>query len=762
MFLGHKPVNLLDALISQGKIKADYPGLNDLKGLNDAQAEQTLLSANLATQEDISRAYSKIYSLPFIKLASQKIPLTTLSAIPKSAAESYKIIPYVLTDKKVEGKIEKVLKVATAEPNKLSADLKTKIEEINNKRGVIVELAIITPDDFKLALNNYKEQAPPPPPKTEEIKPEELPPKPAEEIKTIDLSNIEIPQETISKFPEDIARKYRMIVFEAPHPTFIKIAVADPYDKKMKEILDFVKEKNDIAIELYRASATQILSAMHFYKNESSPKMPSPPPPPLKENPIIQQSGLSELSPTNLPKTQFSPETSAKKEEKSEENLASPKPPEEKVPEVHGKDGEEKTQTNLLEQVNNLDQMLGDIKIERVEDLQAICEENNVPKMLAAIIALAVKQKSSDIHVEPTEKNLRVRFRVDGILRDIIILPTEVHPAIVSRIKILSNLKIDENRIPQDGRFDVITQGHAIDLRVSSMPTVHGEKIAMRILDKSSQLFTLEELGLAGKGLKILTDNIDKPFGIILSTGPTGSGKSTTLYAILNRISTASVNIVTLEDPVEYEIPGINQCQIKPRIGFTFANGLRSVLRQDPNVIMVGEIRDSDTASLAVHAALTGHLVLTTLHTNDAAGTLPRLMNMGIEPFLITSSINCIVAQRLVRRLCQKCRVSAHIPELVQKEVDRELANFRFPTPYKFFEGRGCSECSQGYKGRIGIFEVMPMTEEIENLTIAHRPASEIKTAAVKNGMVTMKQDGLIKALKGETSINEVLRVVTI
>lgn len=405
--------------------------------------------------------------------------------------------------------------------------------------------------------------------------------------------------------------------------------------------------------------------------------------------------------------------------------------------------------------------MLGQ-PVETPEQLEAITKDNNIPKIVAALVAMATFKKASDIHVEPSKDKLRVRFRIDGILRDIIQLPMELHPAIISRVKILSNLKIDQTRVPQDGRFECISGGHAIDLRVSTLPTILGEKLALRILDKSAQIFTMEQLGLTGSGLKSVVDNIDKPYGIILSTGPTGSGKSTTLYAILNRVSTASVNIVTLEDPVEYELEGLNQCQIKPKIGFTFANGLRSVLRQDPNIIMVGEIRDAETASLAIHAALTGHLVLSSLHTNDAAGALPRLINMGIEPFLITSSLNAIVAQRLVRKLCPKCKIPARVPAPVEQEIETELAQFNLPKPYHFFEGRGCPECDLGYKGRIGIFEVLTMNEEIENLAIQHKPSSEIKLAAIKNGMVSIKQDGLIKALKGITTINEVLRVVTV
>ena len=323
-------------------------------------------------------------------------------------------------------------------------------------------------------------------------------------------------------------------------------------------------------------------------------------------------------------------------------------------------------------------------------------------------------------------------------------------------------MKIDETRVPQDGRFDVKVQGHEIDLRVSTLPTIRGEKAALRILDKSQNIYTLEDLGFSGRNLKVLEENITKPYGVILSTGPTGSGKSTTLYSILKKVAGPSVNVITLEDPVEYEMPGINQCQVKPKIGFSFAEGLRSVLRQDPNIIMVGEIRDAETAGMTTHAALTGHLVLSTLHTNDAAGALPRLTNMGVEPFLITSSINLVIGQRLVRKVCPHCRHEANIPPQLVADIEKELANLNLPKPYKFFEGTGCTECNNGYSGRLGIYEVLSMTEKIEDLAINRRPASEIKVAAIADGMITMKQDGLIKALQGLTTISEVLRVTLI
>lgn len=579
--------------------------------------------------------------------------------------------------------------------------------------------------------------------------------------KTIDLDKIQIPFEVITKFPADIAQKYQMVVFEAPHPSFIKVAVVEPEDEKIREILDFIREKNDIAIEEYQVTPSEIQRAMRFYQKvkisqvipvSSEPVVPDKPASPqAPEIPLLKE----EAKPSPPP-----PKEMPKEPPPKEESKPSPGAPkaEKLIPEVIGPG---KTQTLVMPDENDLDKFLGQ-PIKDVDDLERVAETGHVPKTVAAAITLAVGKKASDIHIEPGEKNLRVRFRIDGLLSDIIKLPLSIHPAVISRVKILSNLKIDETRIPQDGRFDCIALGHAIDLRISTLPTIHGEKIAMRLLDKSAHLYTLEELGLAGRGLKVLLENLDKPFGMILSTGPTGSGKTTTLYAVLNRISNASVNIVTLEDPVEYEVGGINQCQIKPKIGFSFANGLRSVLRQDPNIIMVGEIRDGETAALATHAALTGHLMLSTLHTNDAAGALPRLVDMGVEPFFITSLVNAIIAQRLVRRLCPKCKREAHIPAPIMKEIEENLAQFNLSKPYRFFESKGCPECNMGFSGRVGIFEVLIMTTKLEELVLTHRPTSELKRQAIADGMVTMKEDGLIKALKGITTVSEVLRVITV
>jgi type IV pilus assembly protein PilB len=411
-------------------------------------------------------------------------------------------------------------------------------------------------------------------------------------------------------------------------------------------------------------------------------------------------------------------------------------------------------------------------QIRNLDELKLIIKGGAIPRMVAGVVSFAIHEKASDIHIESFEDEVRVRYRIDGQLMDIIKLPPDVHNSLVSRIKILSRLRLDENRIPQDGRFEVnFSDEIQIDVRVSVMPTVHGEKVVMRILDKSRGIASLEKLGIEGMAYNSLTMAIQKPYGICLATGPTGSGKSTSLYAILQRIATPNVNVVTLEDPIEYEMKGINQSQIRPKIGYTFAEGLRSILRQDPNIIMVGEIRDGETANMATQSALTGHLVLSTLHTNDAAGAIPRLMNMGIEPFLITSSLNVVMAQRLVRKICQSCRKEINLPQGIRTQLEADIEKIaqmneldarRIKKPITFYQGAGCSECGgKGYLGRIGIYEVLPMSDSIADLTIAREPAGKIADEARRLGMLTLYQDGLLKAINGITTIDEVLREST-
>ena len=397
-------------------------------------------------------------------------------------------------------------------------------------------------------------------------------------------------------------------------------------------------------------------------------------------------------------------------------------------------------------------------------DSEEALTEAPISKMVAVIIKHATEGRASDIHIEPTEQNLRVRFRIDGVLRTSLVLPLAVHSAIISRIKILSNLKIDEARIPQDGRFHTVIGSKKIDFRISTFPTANGEKVVMRILDSSVGFLKLQEIGLDGRNLKLVHEEIDKPFGMILITGPTGSGKSTTLYSLLNILNHDDINIVSLEDPVEYYMDGVAQSQIKPEIGYTFVSGLRHILRQDPDVIMVGEIRDSETAKLAVHAALTGHIVLSTLHTNNAVGVIPRLIDMDVEPFLLPPSLNLAIAQRLVKRLCVECRKeikpSPAIEEMLKHEVDGMPDDVKkeIKKPFKIYEAPGCKACISGTKGRIAIFEILSMTKQLEEIVVKSFTENNILGEAERQGMITMKQDGILKALNGTVSIDEILR----
>ncbi|OGG29217.1 hypothetical protein A2973_05840 [Candidatus Gottesmanbacteria bacterium RIFCSPLOWO2_01_FULL_49_10] len=378
-----------------------------------------------------------------------------------------------------------------------------------------------------------------------------------------------------------------------------------------------------------------------------------------------------------------------------------------------------------------------------------------------------MRTRASDVHIEPQTGDTRVRYRVDGILQERLALPRGLHEAVVSRIKILSDMKIDEKRIPQDGRFNFKMGESEVDLRVSTLPTVHGEKIVMRLLKKSGGIPTLQELGLRGLALKNLETAMLRPHGIILVTGPTGSGKTTTLYAVLARLNSARVNIMTLEDPVEYEIAGVNQVQINPAAGLTFATGLRSFLRQDPNIVLVGEIRDTETTDLAIQAALTGHLVFSTLHTNNAAGAVPRLLDLGAEPFLVASAVNAIVGQRIARRICPTCK-EEYIPEQSVVDDMKKTLGTLVPPDKKIVLYRGkktmgdlpCQSCvGMGYVGRLGIFEVFPVSEIMSKLILARAPMGDIEKQAVSEGMITMKQDGYMKALEGVTTLEEVLRV---
>ncbi len=388
-----------------------------------------------------------------------------------------------------------------------------------------------------------------------------------------------------------------------------------------------------------------------------------------------------------------------------------------------------------------------------------IIREAPIAKIVSTILEFAIKARASDVHIEPLEEKTRVRYRIDGILYEKLILPRSVHDSVISRIKILSHMKIDEKRIPQDGRFTFRAGDEEVDLRVSSLPSVHGEKIVMRLLSKALHVPELTELGLRGRALTNLQSAIRVPHGIILVTGPTGSGKTTTLYSLLNMINSPRVNIMTLEDPVEYQIGGITQVQTNPQAGLTFSSGLRSFLRQDPNIIMVGEIRDKETAELAIQASLTGHLVFSTLHTNSASGALPRLLDMEMEPFLLASSMTCIVGQRVCRKICENCKEAYEPAAAAVADVKKVLGPL-LKTKIQFYRGKKCAECNgTGYSGRIGIFEVLPVTEKIGRLILEHSPSSTIEAEGKLNGMIDMKQDGYLKTLEGLTTLEEVLRV---
>lgn len=513
----------------------------------------------------------------------------------------------------------------------------------------------------------------------------------------IELGKLQIPDEILNLVPEESRTFYKMIPFEQTGHD-LKIALTDPTNIQALEALEFLGQKQNFQIQLYVASASGIESLLGLKKNLSNVVGEA-----LKD---IQQKQETDHAPVLV------------------------------------KDGKPD---------------------------QQVLEDAPIIKIVDVILNNAVDANASDIHVEPSENDVRIRYRIDGMLHTFLQLPKNVHSAITSRIKILSNLKIDEQRLPQDGRFHMDFGKKSVDFRVSTLPLMYGEKVVMRLLDKSSGVPSLDQLGIRGKALSWVTEDIKKPHGIFLITGPTGSGKSTTLYSILSLLNAPNVNIVTLEDPIEYFMEGVNQSQINPDIGLTFATGLRSILRQDPNVIMVGEIRDQETAELAVHAALTGHLVFSTLHTNNSVGAIPRLINMGIEPFLLAASMNMIMAQRLVRRLCESCRTPMDVTPIIEKEIRKELATTPAdyvvgfdPKKLTLYAPKGCEKCGNtGYKGRMGIYEVLPMLTEIQEMIFAQAPAHTIYEATIKVGMITMKQDGIIKALRGETTLEEIIRVTT-
>lgn len=511
-----------------------------------------------------------------------------------------------------------------------------------------------------------------------------------------DLAEVEISEDVLNLIPQGTASRYALIPFEKTDSTF-KVAMNDPLDL---QVIGFLERRTGLRIEPYLA--------------------------PLGK---IQETIESQYRKTL---------------------------------------GEEVTAA--LEEV----EVGKPLKIEEAKDITREPEtirKSPVAEVVSSILAYAARNRASDVHIEPAEVKTRVRFRIDGVLQERLTLPKEIHSSAVSRIKILSDLKIDEKRIPQDGRFKIEVGGREIDLRVATMPTSLGEKVAIRLLEETKEIPSLTDLGMRGITLKRMEENILRPNGIILVTGPTGSGKTLTLASVLSKINSPRVNIVTLEDPVEVRIPGVNQTQINPPAGLTFANGLRSILRQDPDVVMVGEVRDNDTAELVVHAALTGHLVFSTLHTNSSAGALPRLIDMKIEPFLLTSTVVAVAAQRLVRKICLDCKAEYEASEEVVEQIKETLGTLYEKTAKKekkgklaLFKGESkgekCKTCGgSGYSGRTGIFEVLVMSDTIARLALEYRPTNEIEDQAVKEGMITLLQDGFAKVLEGMTTVEEVLRV---
>lgn len=511
----------------------------------------------------------------------------------------------------------------------------------------------------------------------------------------INLKDLTIRKDVLNLIPEPIASTHQIIAFEK-NENELKVATIDPEDL---QTFEFIRRKVDLSIKIFLTAPAALHEALKLYHK-------------------TLQAEIADIT--------------------------------------HKDDAEPDS-----ESASKLEELAQDLPVIRIVD---------------TLLEYAIFENASDIHIEPTDKEVVARFRVDGVLRDVMTMPKKIHSGLVARIKILSNLKLDEHRLPQDGRFKIANKDYQISFRVSIIPIFDGEKIVMRLLNESAQVLTLEQLGFQKNVYQIIKQNIKKPNGMILVTGPTGSGKTTTLYTILHLLNTPDINITTIEDPVEYRMPRVNQSQVNYKIGYTFASGLRAFLRQDPNVIMVGEIRDNETADIAVNAAMTGHLVLSTLHTNDAPTALPRLEDMNIPPFLIASTVNIIIAQRLVRKICSSCIMSYNLDKLTVKEIEnqfnvaelmRMLAKEGIVSSAKekldsllFYRGKGCKKCgSTGYKGRIGIYEALEMTPEISQLVLKKASSEDLMAEAIKNGMITMSQDGFIKAKNGITTIEEVLRV---
>jgi len=778
---------------------------------------------------------AKQLGLDVVRIDATSPSKDALQLVPEKLAREFRLLPV-----RRDGN---TLMLALSDPSLLSKPAPVFLQDLKKKQGYQLKLLLTPPSDLASALAAYDagstKDAPSPqvPPSDEQADVSNPVPSPTNaslsksqgnssavintrpvatpvsvpaavqstKLPSIDLSNSTIPREVIESFPEEVARKYRMVVFQLSQDgKEASVAILKPKDKTVREILKYVEDRNNVRVKLFKTTPASLDAALKQYRQSAVAASPTPQAArehkvTMQDQPAQSQGDAIDSQRATMDKVRAEAQTRTKpgREKQTQplqdassyqsasqyqQSVTTPKissaavqPPKrgETVPSVVL--SELKSQPGLSQPAiqqevvasdkgQNLDAVIGSPVTDEAS-FEQVVKSGLVPKIVAALVSYAVGLQASDIHIEAGEEFVRVRYRIDGRLQDIIRLPVELHAPLLSRIKILSELKIDETRLPQDGRFNVVAGGKEIDLRVSTLPTVHGEKAVLRILDKSSGIKQLRDLGLHGRSLERVTRALKDPYGISLVTGPTGSGKTTTLYAMLNILNRPEVNIITIEDPVEYEINGINQTQVKPKIGLTFADGLRSILRQDPDVIMVGEIRDKETAELATQAALTGHLVLSTLHTNDAAGAIPRMVDMEVEPFLIASSVDVVIAQRLVRRLCQDCKVEVQVPDETISDLKQTLeqssekdVQAAAAQPMKFWTAKGCEKCQDGYKGRIAIYEVLEMSDAMTELVSKKASTDEIDALALKEGMVTMKQDGILKALSGVTTIDEVLQ----
>ncbi|MBL7141913.1 type II/IV secretion system protein [Patescibacteria group bacterium] len=516
-------------------------------------------------------------------------------------------------------------------------------------------------------------------------------------VPVADLYGLIVDRKVLRLIPEDVAENYHVVAF-AKKGNVLKVAALDPGDFKAREAVEFIGRRKKLKIEYYATPATALKNILAQYGGLSVE--------------VEEAVGAAEA--------RFAPTI--------------------------------KGGRAIIE--------LG---------LEEMSKAAPIAKLVSSILKYAVDNQASDVHIEPFAEKTRVRYRIDGILRETAMLPGHLHPAIVSRIKVMADLKLDETRVPQDGRIRIIVAKRKIDLRVSAFPLFGKEKVVMRILDPARRVFDLKDLGFWGYGLEVIQRNLARPHGLVLITGPTGCGKTTTIFAALKILNQPAVNIVTLEDPIEYFLTGVSQSQVRPKIGYSFASGLRSVVRQDPDIIMLGEIRDNETAELATHAALTGHVVLSTLHTNDAFGAIPRLIDMGIEPFLIASSMNLIIAQRLVRKICPYCAEKADFSPEIEKEIEQSLKDIKDldlnkyrdkkTGRLKFYRSKGCPRCNnEGYQGRVAISETMEITDQMKEIITSGCKIDAVKQEFARQKMIEMIKDGYIKVLRGETTIEEVLR----